>query len=301
MWTSSLYKRPDFWCQDDESLIGLAQQQYEAFNDRIVGDNDDEKESESIPKLLHFIWLGSKLPAQYQRMIESWKLHHPSWEIMLWDDVKVSSFNLVNADIFRRAPNYGMKSDILRYEILHCYGGVYVDIDYACFRNIDDIVNGCVFFAGFSHTSVLELNNGILGCVPHQPIMQLLIRDISSQTAMKTLIQDDGLAASIGTFLGEGLLDILPSLKSSLTAPNETIAHTGPGLLTRIVSQYLLVGDSAERQQVVLFPVDVFHPVPNNVQLSLATTDGEDYANDLVTRYSTNRTRAIHWWQCSWQ
>jgi Glycosyltransferase sugar-binding region containing DXD motif len=41
-----------------------------------------------------------------------------------------------NKEAFLSAYNYGMKSDILRYEILHSYGGVYIDTDYECVMNI---------------------------------------------------------------------------------------------------------------------------------------------------------------------
>ena len=43
-----------------------------------------------------------------------------------------------NKKAFLSAHNYGMKSDILRYEILHTYGGVYIDTDYECVRNIGE-------------------------------------------------------------------------------------------------------------------------------------------------------------------
>ena len=53
MWKSSLYKRPNFWCDDDAVLIKLAERQYEVYNQRT---NDEEVNVESaIPKLLHFI------------------------------------------------------------------------------------------------------------------------------------------------------------------------------------------------------------------------------------------------------
>ena len=33
-----------------------------------------------------------------------------------------------------------MKIDILRYCILHKYGGLYADIDYKCFNNFDSYI-----------------------------------------------------------------------------------------------------------------------------------------------------------------
>ena len=34
-----------------------------------------------------------------------------------------------------------MKADILRYELLTIFGGVYVDCDFLCCKNIDSIIN----------------------------------------------------------------------------------------------------------------------------------------------------------------
>ena len=53
----------------------------------------------------------------------------------------------------------------MHFKILERFGGVYVDIDYECIRNIDDICNRCHFFAGLSNTSVIEINNGIIGYI----------------------------------------------------------------------------------------------------------------------------------------
>ena len=37
-------------------------------------------------------------------------------------------------DVFERAINPGMKSDIFRYEILKQIGGLYVDTDFECLK-----------------------------------------------------------------------------------------------------------------------------------------------------------------------
>ena len=43
---------------------------------------------------------------------------------------------LKNQKAYSSAKNWGMKSDILRYEILQKFGGVYIDTDYECLQNI---------------------------------------------------------------------------------------------------------------------------------------------------------------------
>ena len=326
MWTSSVFSRSNFWCKNDDALIEVAARQLEKYNARV-----HTIEGNSFPKLLHFIWLGSPLPAKYLRMINSWRFHHSSWEVLLWDDEKVETFTLVNAANFKHAPNYGMKSDILRYEILNSHGGVYVDIDYECIRSLDDIVVNCDFFVGFSHTEVLEINNGLIGCMPQHPIMQLLMKDITSQTVVTAVLQNQILADHIALFMGGTGMLPPPAKATAASSPtaSETITLTGPGLLTRIIYQYFTAEDSLSTSEVdtdtsspctgrdqhilgedtdriVLFPVDMFHPVPNNVHIALQGEEEEEdthnsHIEDLKGQFLTTNTIAIHWWQRSWQ
>ncbi len=71
------------------------------------------------------------------------------------------------------APNYGQKSDILRYELLHRYGGTYVDVDMECVRSLDlHSEAGPTFYAGFSNTGTVELNNGLIGWVRSSDVIE---------------------------------------------------------------------------------------------------------------------------------
>ena len=74
---------------------------------------------------------------------------------------------LRNRDAYLAAPNFGQKADILRYELLERYGGVYVDVDMECLQSLDPLLDarGLIFLAGFSNTGTVELNNGLIGCV----------------------------------------------------------------------------------------------------------------------------------------
>ncbi len=52
--------------------------------------------------------------------------------------------------------------------MLNRFGGLYVDVDMECLRPHDALhatSSGCSFYAGFSHTGTVELNNGVIGWV----------------------------------------------------------------------------------------------------------------------------------------
>src|ERR1044071_4358605 len=100
-----------------------------------------------IPKLFHQIWIGSDLPDEFAHYMEGWKQNHPDWEHVLWTDLDVSTLKLKNRDLYNHAEeiaprNVGQfRADLLRYELLFQFGGVYVDADFESLRPIDSLCN----------------------------------------------------------------------------------------------------------------------------------------------------------------
>lgn len=168
-----------------------------------------------IPKIIHFIWLGSRpIPRHFKaeeggidtrsdtntdiqgwnECMRSWLKHHPpssGWIIRLWTEMEVrSSFfddssectstmtNQAAYDYALSKQNYGLASDILRLELLSSFGGVYVDIDYLCMSPLDDLHSAAAFYCGASNVGCVEINNGLLGCAVRHKVVQLMIEDI---------------------------------------------------------------------------------------------------------------------------
>ena len=131
-----------------------------------------------IPKIIHFVWLGSPLPERCKKIIDSWKKFHPTWQIKLWTDADVDLFKLENRAAFDKAINYGEKSDIWRYEILRRFGGLYVDTDFECLQPFDNIHKSCELYAGIAYTRATLLYNGLIGATPRHPILELCVKTI---------------------------------------------------------------------------------------------------------------------------
>jgi len=106
----------------------------------------------AVPSVLHFIWLGDLLPEKYINNILSFITNNKHFQVNLWTNEnsvmseavqlvgeKNSNFAVfdinrtrgwqVNGKIIRDETNLGAKSDLLRYEIIYHYGGLYVDVD----------------------------------------------------------------------------------------------------------------------------------------------------------------------------
>ncbi|EKE08478.1 MAG: hypothetical protein ACD_17C00148G0003, partial [uncultured bacterium] len=145
---------------------------------------------ERIPKKIHQIWLGGTLPDRYRALQTSWQKHHPEWEYHLWTDADVETFPFSNKERFEKAMNVGEKSDILRYEILSQFGGLYVDTDFECIQPFDSLHFLCDFYVGLEtpHAKDTEaaIGNALIGSIPHHPILQACLHRIAKKKAGKT-------------------------------------------------------------------------------------------------------------------
>lgn len=138
-----------------------------------------------IPHIIHHIWLGDPMQMHLERYLATWNRHHPAWEHRLW----VGFDDLRNQNLYDRAeeitPSVGQfRSDIARYEILHRYGGVYVDCDFECRRPLDELIEGLDLFAAWE-TDGVWVNNAIIGATPDDPLIDELIRKLPANVSRK--------------------------------------------------------------------------------------------------------------------
>lgn len=122
------------------------------------------------------------MPEHLCRYVDTWVERHPSWEFKRWNYHNLPK--LQNQDLFDRAEEiagggcFQLMSDILRYEILNSEGGVYVDCDFECRHEIDDLVRGAK--PGFAAWEVQGtwLANGLMGSVPAHPLLGKLMEEL---------------------------------------------------------------------------------------------------------------------------
>lgn len=125
---------------------------------------------ENIPKKIHQIWLGGEVPDAYKKYMDSWKINHPTWEYRLWTDKDSKYLKITSRKCFNEASNFAMRSDIMRYEILRQFGGLYVDTDFECLKPFDDLMY-LDFFTGISYDTKFVAYNGLIASVPNHPIL----------------------------------------------------------------------------------------------------------------------------------
>ena len=144
-----------------------------------------------IPKIIHQIWIGKELPQAFVQFQRTWQIYHPDWEYRLWTQHDINSLNLRNREFVLQSRNPGEISDLMRYEILYQYGGVYLDVDYECLRSLDPLHYLYDFYIGIQplDSGLVQLGIGIIGAAPGHPILNECIEHVKDGWGNKQLEQ----------------------------------------------------------------------------------------------------------------
>lgn len=138
-----------------------------------------------IPKLLHFIWIGdqSKMPV---KCIQTWMDKNPDYKINIWDNDSLSRHFWSNAKQLHEMlekKDYAGASDVMRYEILHREGGIYIDADTYCVKPLEDWLLDCEAFACWEQELVRNnlIANTVIGGVPGADVWKKCIEGIATK------------------------------------------------------------------------------------------------------------------------
>jgi hypothetical protein len=76
--------------------------------------------------------------------MDTWKPKHPDWEYILWDNDKVFGRKWRNqrlVDFYASKGKWHGVADVIRYEILHEFGGFMPGADSECLQSIEELFN----------------------------------------------------------------------------------------------------------------------------------------------------------------
>lgn len=134
-----------------------------------------------IPNNLHFVWIGSQLPDEFKRNIDSWSRYNPDLNIMLWVDDNIHQLNI--SDRAMEAINlgesiYAYKSDIIRYHAVNKFGGFYSDTDVECYRKLDSTFFNYDIVCLKPHERSNWLTNAFFGSSPNCTFLNKVVSSI---------------------------------------------------------------------------------------------------------------------------
>ena len=153
----------------------------------------------TIPKIIHQIWIGPK-PAP-SKFMQTWKDKHPDFEYILWNEEELQrrNFNFECINRINEIEEINGKADIIRWEILYHYGGLFVDADSICIEPFDKLIENNQPFCGYEHEQARPglIATGTMGFPKNHPLPGMAIQwmkqnPVSIQQTQKMAWQNVG-------------------------------------------------------------------------------------------------------------
>lgn len=124
-------------------------------------------------KQIHFSWKTKEIPNKFKNWVNTWSLYNPEWNIKLWTDDDNKNFIRQHYHYFLDTYlNYSSnieRADSMRYFYLYHFGGLYVDLDFECLKNIEpllnsDIVLGQISARRYKKNMIQEVHPSFMYC-----------------------------------------------------------------------------------------------------------------------------------------
>lgn len=134
-------------------------------------------------KVFHRIWLDEEERPEFIAWREKLQALHPSWRIRTWSDSSELTWlrNQEEFDAALKSDPFGRAPDILRYELLWRFGGVYIDTDFEPLRPFDDLLDDPRPFAAWENDRTMC--TALLAAPKEHPAIDALIRELPGSLA----------------------------------------------------------------------------------------------------------------------
>ncbi|GAB1199128.1 hypothetical protein APSETT444_008473 [Aspergillus pseudonomiae] len=126
----------------------------------------------SIPRIIHRTYKTEDIPSHWKGTYESCRTLNPTYKQYFWTDESSRQFIETHFDWF--LPTYDaypyniQRADAIRYFLLWHYGGVYIDMDIACRRPLDPLLD---FSAWMPKTQPYGVSNDLMASTPGHPFI----------------------------------------------------------------------------------------------------------------------------------
>lgn len=175
-----------------------------------------------IPKIIHQTWKTSRIPKSFETLSDSWKSAHLDWDYVLWTDELNRNFILNYFPDFittyDKYPRNILRVDAVRYLILLIYGGVFVDFDYECLKNVEPLLSDAEIVFGeepLEHATIHNkkriISNAFMASVPDHPFFHVIKKELFENHNLNKYTSD---------------------------SDSQILETTGPFMLTRIVEEH---------------------------------------------------------------
>lgn len=128
---------------------------------------------QKIPRIIHQLWIGDKAPPP-KKLMDTWKNKNPDFTYIYWNEAEFAKRKIVFRCQKRidEIEEINGKADIIRWELLYHYGGVFLDADSICIEPIDEELMGKKSFAGWEQETARPglIATGTMGFPKNHPL-----------------------------------------------------------------------------------------------------------------------------------
>jgi mannosyltransferase OCH1-like enzyme/GT2 family glycosyltransferase len=109
-----------------------------------------------IPKIIHQLWIGPK--PRPSKFMATWQTKHPDYEYIMWNEEEIIKrcLHLECVSKINEIEEINGKADIIRWEILYHYGGLFVDADSICIEPFNYLIEQHKPFCGYENENVRQ-------------------------------------------------------------------------------------------------------------------------------------------------
>ena len=145
-------------------------------------------ENHCIPKIIHQTWKNHNIPERLKLMQKTVIEKHPDYEYMFWTDADIEQFIKKEYpkvwDFYNSFTYIIQKIDFARLLFLYHFGGVYLDLDSYCYKNMDEILKFPVSLCkvkkhpDFSDSYSVILNNAFIAAEKQNLFIRNVLQNI---------------------------------------------------------------------------------------------------------------------------
>ncbi|CED85464.1 Glycosyltransferase, DXD sugar-binding motif [Phaffia rhodozyma] len=103
-------------------------------------------EGERIPRIIHQTWMNDELPLKWRDVYKECRRGLPNYTYHLWTDSASRAFIVAHYPSFLATfDSYQypiQRADAIRYFVLYHFGGIYMDLDVGCKRDLGPLLKG---------------------------------------------------------------------------------------------------------------------------------------------------------------
>lgn len=258
-----------------------------------------------IPRILYQTWkTRGDLPPNYAYWRETFEIHNPDFELLLWDDGDNRSF--VEAEfpsllgVYDGLPSEIYRVDLVRPLFLFRYGGFYADLDTECLRSLEvDRQGHDVLLArlgpesGFRHS----IPNAIMASVPLQLFWLFYVAVIIDGLADR----DSAALLALGPEDITGPVALKRAADAYLADPSAARLRATP-LLDQLPAD---LRDRVVAGRLDLLPLDAWYPFDwnNKIHARLRTRllDRRQVLRPEAARALFPRASVVTYWTAGWK